>query len=527
MGETRVDLQHLLEDLRDAYPGAIEETILTEIVANALDSGAGEIALATDPAAATLTVVDDGQGMRRRELARYHDIAATTKTRGQGIGFAGVGIKLGLLVSEEVITETRRGAVHVATAWGLRSRQRAPWRWMAPPGLVPRRGTGVRLRLQNPLSPLLDPGYVETTLRRQFEPLLDPAFGAILAPHYPRGVTLRLNANRLGPVAQRRPLESVPIAVRLARKRKPSAAGYLIHDHGPLPEERRGLAISTFGKVIKRGWDWLGLVPAAPDRVGGLVEAPALAECLTLNKSDFIRVGSRGAVYLAYRKALQEAVAAQLAAWGDLTDPEGHVRRRATRPVERDLESVLGRLAEEYPLLAALVERRAGGQGRLPMGQAGKTPDAGGLLPAFASMYGAAPGAEDTPADLGEAGPTPSPPPETRRVAEPSAPSAGAVPLAGERGPRQPARYGLSLQFAERPDDPELARLIESTVWINEAHPAYRRAAASRSEGYHLALAVALALAPLAVEPAKEHGFLTAFLSTWGSATVRRKRRRG
>ena len=40
MGETRVDLQHLLEDLRDAYSGAVEQTILTEIVANALDSGA-------------------------------------------------------------------------------------------------------------------------------------------------------------------------------------------------------------------------------------------------------------------------------------------------------------------------------------------------------------------------------------------------------------------------------------------------------------------------------------------------------
>ncbi|MBI5709942.1 MAG: hypothetical protein HZC42_06500 [Candidatus Eisenbacteria bacterium] len=40
MGETRVDLLHLLEDLRDAYPGALEETILTEIVANSLDSGA-------------------------------------------------------------------------------------------------------------------------------------------------------------------------------------------------------------------------------------------------------------------------------------------------------------------------------------------------------------------------------------------------------------------------------------------------------------------------------------------------------
>jgi hypothetical protein len=41
-----------------------------------------------------------------------------------------------------------------------------------------------------------------------------------------------------------------------------------------------------------------------------------------------------------------------------------------------------------------------------------------------------------------------------------------------------------------------------------------------------MAVAVALALAPLAVEPAKEHGFLTAFLSAWGAATGRSKRRR-
>jgi hypothetical protein len=46
MGETRVDLLHLLEDLRDAYVGPVEETILTEIVANALDSGATHVAIA-------------------------------------------------------------------------------------------------------------------------------------------------------------------------------------------------------------------------------------------------------------------------------------------------------------------------------------------------------------------------------------------------------------------------------------------------------------------------------------------------
>jgi hypothetical protein len=532
VGETRVDLLHLLEDLRDAYPGAIEETILTEVVANALDSGAAAVTLSTDPAAATLTVADDGRGMRRRELARYHDIAATTKTRGQGIGFAGVGIKLGLLVSEQVVTETRRGAHHVATAWALTSRQRAPWRWIPPPGLVTGHGTTVRLKLQNPLSPLLDGGYVEAVIRRNFEPLLDPTFAAVLARQYPRGVAFSVHAARLAPEARRLP-DSAPLAIRLARKRIPSAVGYLARHPATLPEEQRGVAISTLGKVIKRGWDWLGLTPATPDRVGGLIEVPALAECLTLNKADFIRVGGRGALYLAYRKAIQEAVAAQLGAWGDLADAGERARRRAARPVERDLESVLAEMAAQFPLLASLLDRRAGGQRELRVGRAPAVLARDAPLALIEAIQRLAPlaaaptvhepaASEEAGKEAGEA-PPPAPPAD-------GAPRPAGAPLAGITGParhatRQPGRYGLTLRFTHRPDDPELARLVETTVWINEAHPAYARAVASRSEGYHIAVAVALALASVAVDPAQAHAFVTAFLGTWGAAMDRRRRR--
>ena len=526
MGETRVDLLHLLEDLRDAYPGAIEETILTEIVANSLDSGAGSNTLATDPVQSALTVVDDGFGMKRRELARYHDIAATTKTRGQGIGFAGVGIKLGLLVGEAVLTETLRGRSHVATTWGLSSRHRAPWKWVPPPGLVAERGTAVRLKLRNPLSPLLDPGFVETALRRHFQPLFEPEFDEILSAHYARGVRFVLNGRALDRQREASP-ETAPLAVRLARKRKPSAVGYMTRERGALPEERRGIAVSTFGKVIKRGWEWLGIAPASPERVGGLIEVPALADCLTLNKADFIRVGARGATYLTYRKAIQEAVASQLAAWGDSPDTGERARRRAARPVERDLEAVLMDLAESFPLLASLVEHRAGGQRRLPVGQPG--PGAGSAeLPGLV-VTSAEPQLPER--DEGEASPSPAaegPSPAAGGPPQP-APLPASIPADESlptRGPRRPERYGLSIQFDERPDDPELGRLVESTVWVNEAHPAYRRAAMSRSEGYHIALAVAMALAPLAVEPAKEHGFVTAFMASWGEAIERRKRPR-
>jgi len=520
VGETRVDLLHLLEDLRDAYPGAAEETILTEMVANAIDSGAAVLTFTADPAQGALTILDYGRGMRRRDLARYHDVAATTKVRGEGIGFAGVGIKIGLLVSEEVVTETRRGRHHAATTWHLSSRHRAPWKWIPPPGMVAEHGTAVRLRLRNPLSPLLDPGFIEAALRRHFQPLFDPDLSDILAEHYPRGVRFAVNGRPLPPEAWQAP-ERAPIAVRLARKRKPAASGYLVRSPWPLREERRGLAVSTFGKVIERGWEWLGLTPSSPDRVGGLIEVPALAQALTLNKADFIRTGPRGAVYLAYRKAIQESVARQLAEWGDLREAGAEARRRAARPVERDLEAVLIDLAEEFPLLAALVEHRAGGQRTLPTGRGPAIPG-----PSTAPAPLAVAPAEAAPDAAADAGPITEPVTPAPGVAEPAARLSPEAALPSEGGARKSARYGLNIQFEPRPEDPELARLVETTVWINEAHPAYRRAAASRSEGYHIALATAMALAPLAVEPAKEHGFLTTFLAAWGAGLERRAARR-
>jgi hypothetical protein len=537
VGETRVDLQHLLEDLRDAYTGSLEETILTEVIANGLDSGATRIHLTSNSADATLTIIDDGRGMQRRELARYHDIAASTKQRGEGIGFAGVGIKLGLLVSKEVITETRRGATHVATRWHLASRHRAPWKWIPPPGLTATRGTAVRLVLANQLSPLLDHGFVEETVRRHFAPLLDPAFTDVLRRHYSNGVRFEVDGRELA-ASSGQGSERVPLAIRLGRRRTPSSLGY-IERNGFVVADGEGIAISTFGKVIKRGWDWLGLTPAGHARITGLIEAPDLAACLTLSKNDFIRTGSRGATYLAYRKAIQEVVSRQLAEWGDRR--EGEPRPRMAR-LERDLERVLEDLADDFPLLRSLVDRRPGGQKRLPMPGRGRERVP---APLFASV--------PVGHDATEAGPRPStgglakPPdksgteaPEPSHLSPTSLPPAENEPgqdqpfvreeghahasvlsttgLETVAGRRRAARYGLLVQFESRAGDPELGRLVDSTIWINDAHPAYARAVASRSLGYHTALAVALALAPLAVEPSQEHSFLTQFLSQWGGA---------
>ena len=278
-----------------------------------------------------------------------------------------------------------------------------------------------------------------------------------------------------------------------------------------------------------------------------MIEVPDLAACLTLSKNDFIRTGTRGASYLAYRKAIQEVVSRQLASWGDA--PAAEARPRVAR-LERDIERVLEDLADDFPLLQSLVDRRAGGQKRLPMpGRGGERVPA----PLLASMLGAGEGAGHD-----EAMPHPPPPPPplvpASKPEEPEADPGTPVDRSSQTGParpgglprpddghaagavesmagrRRPARYGLLVQFESRPYDFELARLVDSTVWINDAHPAFARAMASRSVGYHTALALALALASLAVEPAGEHAFITQFMAHWGDAqagTGRRGRRRG
>jgi hypothetical protein len=375
---------------------------------------------------------------------------------------------------------------------------------------------------------LLDPGFLEAALRRHFQPLLDSTFDDFLASRYPDGVALSVNGHRMEKQRWTAPLQGA-LEIRLMRKRKPSAYGYIIREDVSLPEERRGLAISTYGKVIRRGWDWLGLTPSAPERVGGLIEVPELAACLTLNKGDFIRTGARGATYLGFRKAIQEAVSKQLAAWGDARESSEEAPPREVRPLQRDLARVLEELTGDFPLLASLVEQRAGGQKRLPLGSMAKVADAHAFVAASVMEHAAAFQNEDQEKEPQGAAQDGGQQEDTQPAAPVATPTHGVI-LPGKDGVRRPAHYGLDIQFEDRPDDAELGRLVESTIWVNRSHPAYRRALTSHSVGYHIALAVALALAPLAVESANEHGFVTAFLARWGEAIERgapRKRARG
>lgn len=124
MGETRVDLLHLLEDLRDAYPGSLEETILTEIIANALDSGAGTIRIEANPAETALSA---GHYACRDDLAPRLASASTVALDAPAGTSRRAGDSSSPSVGESTLGSARR-RVH-------RSRGSAPFRATAGPAV--------------------------------------------------------------------------------------------------------------------------------------------------------------------------------------------------------------------------------------------------------------------------------------------------------------------------------------------------------------------------------------------------------
>jgi hypothetical protein len=504
MGETRVNLRHLLEDIRDTYPFPVEEVILTELVANALDSGASEIRLTVNADQAAFTLCDNGKGMSPPQLDRYHDIAATTKERGAGIGFAGLGAKLALLAAKSVITETRAGPSTNATHWRLEGNSRAPWQLIEPAGRVTgASGTAVTLEL-GAICPLSDAGYVTTVLQTHFQPLLEEPFHSLMQVLYPNGVLLWVNGRPVAPVKLKGVRERCLFNAR-GTGGKVLGVGFIGRSGRDLPEGQQGLGIATYGKVIKRGWEWLGVRPRHPQRVTGLVEVPGLVDILTTNKADFLKDSGSLKKYYRYRKAIQEVIAPLLRDLGE-SGPERERASRDVRPLEREVEQVLGSLIDDYPEIAPLVgrrrTRRAGdclqlGPGELTTAALAETLD--GL-------------AGQKPGPNGNVCIPTAPPRRAEGLLEPNEDGDLRVALAaGKRlGP------GLRIGFDDARERDDLGWLLENTIWINRAHPAYRKAASTGNESYHVVLGVVWVLLGHLDDRHSAQEFIGQFLSGWG-----------
>ena len=507
MGETRVNLGHLLEDLRDSYPFPQEEAIVVELIANALDSGASTISFVTEPREGAMAIIDNGAGMTPSQLEEYHDVAATTKLRGKGIGFAGVGAKLALLIAEEVATETRRGNHHRATRWRMESSLHAPWEYVAPPGLIDSgHGTAVAIQLHDHASNLTKPAFIADVIRRHYLPLLVPQFVEVLRSIYEDGVSFLVNGKPVQAHPADGRLTPWPFLVRTGKRKKPVGIGFIRKADADLPEEEVGIGVSTYGKVIKRGWDWIGLLPQNPMKITGLVEVPELSEILTLNKADFLRDAASLQKYYRYRKAIQHSLEPILRQMGEIREP----RQRPAKdldPLQLEIERVLADLVNDFPEISPLLDRRRRGDPTKGLISDPNSPAAGTLVVGVDIMTG-------TPGGAGEG--------EGLEVA-------GGV-LAGEGieasdNPTEPGREhegrkrkpGVMIGFDDSPDRQTIAWIVENTIWVNRSNPAYLRVMDTNAEPYHIILAVSWVLSSYLEDGKSPQDFIGRFISSWGN----------
>ena len=111
--DMKIDILHALKDFLDAYDNHAV-MLVTEAIANAIDVGAAKIAITLKESAEgekTISFYNNGPSMSKEEFDNYHVLARSSKSKGKGIGFAGIGAKVYLAAWQHAViyTETTDG----------------------------------------------------------------------------------------------------------------------------------------------------------------------------------------------------------------------------------------------------------------------------------------------------------------------------------------------------------------------------------------------------------------------------------
>ncbi len=520
--ETRVNLNHLLEDLRDSYLSPLEEVIVTELVANALDSRATTIHFTTNVEQKFLCCTDNGNGMRRQQLKDYHNIASSKKSKGTGIGFAGVGAKLSLLVAEKVVTESKGGrGTRSATQWQMTSPYRAPWKFIPFSGKVPTsKGTSILIYFSGANSQLLEAEFIKRTIIKHFYPLLsEKFFKNILKYFYKKTISFYVNNERISlPEEDQEELQHW-FYLSLGKSRRAIGIGFLVKtgvepgwlqkilgQSETVASLPAGLWISTFGKVIKGGWDWLGILPKNANNLVGLVEIPALSEILTTNKNGFLSDANSLKKYYKYRKAVQEAILPVLRKLGEDQSPTPIFSEKLIKPLNETITGALNRLIDDFPELESLV----GSFNKQVFGDNKEAVDEN-KEPVSINVS-----VEDKKAQKSK---------DDQKIRK-SLPFGDDNKTKGGLVKIKSARFKLVLADIKDTQELPLGRIVEDTLTINTAHPVWQKAKEKRQEEYHILVTVASVLSQFLESEKSPQDFLNRLLTVWATEIEEDKRGR-
>lgn len=457
--ESGVNYENLIRDLAEMYPFEVAEVVFTELIANSLDAKPTIISIDFNGTERILVVSDNGCGMSAEDFDQYHDFAAGLKTRGKGIGFAGVGAKVSFNIATRVITETRSASYSGGSNWYLQSKKKLVWEDIQPQYL---KGTGTRVEVvfsPNVVLPYSSRNAIVKLLQRHYLPLLDKEFLDLYERlgYYSSNIRFIVNGNVVQPMdfASYYAMEQVE---KFIPKKASSGIGYgvfgLAQSEYPVEQDLCGVLLCTHGKVIKA--DLFNQFPGVlGPRILGLVEIPEFIGFLTTAKTDFIRRKR-----LRDFESLYNPVRQQFKQW--LSD----VGIESTATVETDeairLERELKKILDDIPELSEFFGFRTR-KTVLKQCEKGEI-DASvhdGMESTFPIGEGIA-GEEPGPVDIGD---------------EPGQ----AFMKNGESGTQKSrpisrvARRGPKITFSNMPECDDLAWIDGNNVVINSGHPSYTK----------------------------------------------------
>jgi hypothetical protein len=494
-----VNVRRLVRNIADQYDFAPQMAALLELVANALDAKSTLINIHYDANRGQLVIEDDGAGMTKAQFRDYHDFASSAKARGSGIGFAGQGAKLALNFCSRVVTETWSRDWRGSSEWRLEGSD-APYRVREDdlPSLD-HQGTRVILHLGGDSKDFYTRRLIQNVLFEHYYPFIDndlrPKYPTIVEK-YARGVTILLDEKPVvEPSLEARLAYLKPITITV--QRQPKAFGWFGVYGGsqPLPIPP-GIMLCTFGKVIER--TYFKKEPRDKEQIFGWIEAPYLIEAVTTDKCRFQKGNKKWEGF--FRRAQ-----AEFTLWLE----QHHLVERAIRKstnnfagAEREINTIL-RNMPELALFATHAKQDAA-----VLAPGGELVSSGQRLPRL-----------DTE-EFEPPAPSESEPSFEQDVQRQVLTTLGdAVP--GEVRARV-IRGGVHLMEDMRDDKSEEAWFDGTTVTINQAHPAYRKAAQSGNLNYHIFKCVALSLIEFTMENDPEPHYRKVlelqrkFFSLWG-----------
>jgi len=324
----KVDFKNVITDFLTSYPYDSFEVLVIETVANSIDSGATTIQIGlrkTDNGLA-YRVEDNGSGMTRKQFENnYHALALSSKTKGQGIGFAGIGAKLYLAClssGQKIITETRQGEATLASELTL-IRGEPKWRYVS--GELADHGTVYTVVL-DPSAALVNNGTVREMIWRHFNALLLEGKTTVL-----------VEGEKMGPWIPKS--EAKSNSTFRIRNDDYECTFWL----GVKESDRAGIEVSVYGKRITAG-DYFGVEYQVRGnfrkRIYGIVQANGLAPLLNTPKTDF-RTQVNPQLWAAFRKQVYVRLREWLEEVGGLQQERQVSAQSELMAMELEISSVL------------------------------------------------------------------------------------------------------------------------------------------------------------------------------------------